>query len=332
MRCVSCGKKVYSKNLPICPDCARKDKEVYQNLHRVLRLEEAELTGKCCLCTNFCVFTENTVGLCGLRGTAEGKRFNLATPNKALLSYYEDPLPTNCCNAWFCEGSKMHGTNLAVFYYGCNFDCLFCQNWQHKSVEVARAYTIDEMVEAAMKARVKCICHFGGSPEPQLTFALRFSEKAAKEKDLMVCWEWNGGGREKYVRKAAEISSQTNGTIKFDLKAWNENLHSILTGRSNKPTLKNFEVVFDTAPEVISATTLMVPYYVDETEVEGIASFIASFDKKIPYSLLVFHPDYRLSDMPVTPIEQVKKCYNAAKKYLERVNIGNLHLLGWKFL
>mgnify|MGYP000456885854 CR=1 FL=1 len=332
MRCVSCGKKVHSKNLPLCPECARRDSDVYRTLHRVIEVRETEVIGKCCLCTNFCEFSDNTTGLCGLRGIADGKRFSLCSPNNALLSYYEDPLPTNCCNAWFCEGSKMHGTNLAVFYYGCNFDCLFCQNWQHKNVERANLVSVEEMVEAAMKDRVKCICHFGGSPEPQLTFALRFSEKAAKEKDLMVCWEWNGGGREKYVRKAAEISSQTNGTIKFDLKAWNENLHRILTGRSNKPTLENFAIVYDTAPEVISATTLMVPYYVDEAEVEGIASFIASFDRKIPYSLLVFHPDYRLRDLPVTPLDQVKKCYNAAKRYLERVNVGNLHLLGLRLL
>ncbi|RLI82589.1 radical SAM protein, partial [Archaeoglobales archaeon] len=215
MRCVSCGKKVHSKNLPLCPECARRDSDVYRTLHRVIEVRETEVIGKCCLCTNFCEFSDNTTGLCGLRGIADGKRFSLCSPNNALLSYYEDPLPTNCCNAWFCEGSKMHGTNLAVFYYGCNFDCLFCQNWQHKNVERANLVSVEEMVEAAMKDRVKCICHFGGSPEPQLTFALRFSEKTAKEKDLMVCWEWNGGGREKYVRKAAEISSQTNGTIKF---------------------------------------------------------------------------------------------------------------------
>lgn len=247
-----------------------------------------------------------------------------------MLSFYEDPLPTNCCNAWFCEGSKMRGTNLAVFYYGCNFDCLFCQNWQHKSIGLAKSYSVEEMVDAALKDRVKCICHFGGSPEPQLTFALRFSERAAREKEVMVCWEWNGGGRKKYVRKAAKLSSETNGTVKFDLKAWNENLHRILTGRSNKPSLENFAVVWETAPEVISATTLLVPYYVDEREVEGIAKFIASFDKRIPYSLLIFHPDYKLRDLPVTPVDQVRKCYNAAKKHLERVNVGNLHLLGFK--
>ena len=180
-----------------------------------------------------------------------------------------------------------------------------------------------------MLDRIKCICHFGGSPEPQLPFAIRFSEEVLKRRNVMVCWEWNGAGDENLVLKAAKLSHESKGTVKFDLKAWNDNLHRILTGRSNEQTLKNFERVFDCYPDVISATTLLVPYYVDEKEVESIARFIASLSDEIPYSLLVFHPDYKLSDMPVTPKEQVLKCYNAAKKHLKRVNIGNIHLLGW---
>ena len=82
-------------------------------------------------------------------------------------------------------------------------------------------------------------------------------------------------------------------------------------------------------PDVISATTLLVPYYVDKKEVEEIAKFISSINDEIPYSLLVFHPDYRLNDLPVTPRKQVFDCYEAAKKHLKNVNIGNLHLLGF---
>lgn len=322
--CKVCGNNVYSKNLPVCPECARKDDSIAKTLHRTTNKGYK----KCCLCSNFCDMSENSTGLCGLRGYTKGKRFSLSSPNMAVLSYYEDPLPTNCCNAWFCRGSRLRGTNLAVFYYGCNFDCLFCQNWEHKNVRKGRKVKIEEMIEASMIERVKCICHFGGSPEPQLPFALRFSDKVTEKREIMICWEWNGGGRKKYVKKAAELSSDTGGTVKFDLKAWNEKLHRILTGRSNRTTLSNFATVFETAPEVLSATTLLVPYYVDKKEVEAIAQFIASFSHEIPYSLLIFHPDYMLMDLPITPVEQVRECYRAARKHLKNVNVGNLHLIG----
>lgn len=64
-------------------------------------------------------------------------------------------------------------------------------------------------------------------------------------------------------------------------------------------------------------------------EVERIARFIASLDETIPYSLLVFHPEFMMNDMPITPEKQVWECYRAAAKHLRRVNIGNLHLLGF---
>ncbi len=57
------------------------------------------------------------------------------------------------------------------------------------------------------------------------------------------------------------------------------------------------------------------------------ARFIAGLDKDIPYSLLGFHPDYLLTDLPPTPREQVDECYNEARRHLSRVNVGNLQLL-----
>jgi pyruvate formate lyase activating enzyme len=310
MRCRICGRD-WPFSLPVCPECSRKDEalKIADEIHPPLFDRRVE---NCKLCSNSC----SGIALCG-------------KPEYGKLSFYEDPLPTNCCNAWFCKGSRMIGTNLAVFYYGCNFDCLFCQNWTHKHFKNVRQVSAEELLIAAGKKRVKCICHFGGSPEPQLPFALRFSRKALElREDLMICWEWNGAGNTSLALKAAELSSKSGGTVKFDLKAWNPNLHTLLTGRDNEGVRENFERVFEKYPEVLSATTLLVPYYVDEREVEGIAKFISSLSPEIPYSLLVFHPDYRMSDFPVTPVEQVRKCYAAAKKHLKRVNIGNLHLLG----
>ena len=308
MECVFCGKSAPSKFLGICAECAKSERamELVDKIHS----KPAAPVKNCKLCANEC----KGFALCG-------------RPFYGNLTYYEDPLPTNCCNSWFCKGSKLIGTNLAVFYYGCNFDCVFCQNWSHKNVN---RYFVDleELLEAAKNERVKCICHFGGSPEPQLPFALKFSRKALElREDLMICWEWNGAGNSALALKAAELSSKSYGTVKFDLKAWSKPLHLLLTGRDNDRVKRNFELIGKRFPEVLSATTLLVPYYVDEAEIEGIASFIASVDEKIPYSLLVFHPDYMLKDLPVTPRDQVIGCYKAAKKHLKNVNVGNLHLL-----
>jgi pyruvate formate lyase activating enzyme len=79
---------------------------------------------------------------------------------------------------------------------------------------------------------------------------------------------------------------------------------------------------------VLSATTLLVPSYVDTTEVESIAEFIADINPEIPYGLLAFHPAYLMKDIPYSSLKQVIECYRIAKKHLERVNVGNLHIIG----
>jgi pyruvate formate lyase activating enzyme len=72
----------------------------------------------------------------------------------------------------------------------------------------------------------------------------------------------------------------------------------------------------------------LVPGYVDEEEVGSLASFIASLNPEIPYSLLGFHPNFYMDDLPRTSRRQADRCFRAAKEAgLKKVKIGNIHLL-----
>jgi pyruvate formate lyase activating enzyme len=157
------------------------------------------------------------------------------------------------------------------------------------------------------------------------------ARRVAAESDnrVHICWEWNGAGNPRLVEQAALFSERTGGTVKFDLKACHPTVHLALTGQDNRRVLENFARVAGilTRPDVLTATTLLVPGYVDAVEVGGIARFIAAIDPAIPYSLLVFHPDFALRDLPITPREQVEACLAAAEVHLERVHVGNIGLL-----
>jgi pyruvate formate lyase activating enzyme len=189
-----------------------------------------------------------------------------------------------------------------------------------------------------MKNRlITCWCFFGGSPEPQLPFAISTSQAALEElsnRVLRICFEWNGCGHPKLVRRAAEISLVSGGNVKFDLKCYTPLLSYALSGVSNKQAYENFKMIAQNIyPQrkdlpMLTSTTLLVPKYVNYIEIEQIATFIADNNPDIPYSLLVFHPDFMMSDLPITPLKQVIECYKVAKKHLSRVNIGNLHMLG----
>ncbi len=336
--CLICGNKnrEISSTLGVCLSCIRNKpkKALILTKHAHEKTRESynlppeppnDTDGiQCAICVNKCKIGEGKKGYCGLRRNENGK---LIHPTEGILHTYYDPLPTNCCASWFCPGSKEVGYNLAVFPFGCSFDCVFCQNYEHKFIEKADRISRDTLVQVAEKAN--CICYFGGTPEPQLPFLIKATEKILENSQKRICWEWNGTGNPQLVKKAAGLSHISDGVIKFDLKAYDRNLNIALTGRPNDRILQNFRMISENFQKknLLTATTLLVPGYIDVVEIEKIARFIAGLNADIPYSLLAFHPDYKMNDMPVTSRKTALECYNVAKKNLNYVNIGNKHLL-----
>ncbi len=340
-KCSVCGTKPAARSVGLCPDCVRTAEhpdallKSHLDSRRKLGLPgvppRSSAAAACRLCANECRPDPEKPGYCGLRINRGGRVASVVSPAVALAHIYLDPLPTNCCAAWFCRGSEERGYNLAVFFYGCSFDCLFCQNSSHKRLGEAPRLTEEKIVSAALVPEVRCVCFFGGSPEPQLPFAIRVSRRIVQESgnSKRICWEWNGSGHPALVRKAAEIVSASGGTVKFDLKTSCSRLSLALCGVENRRTYKNFSLLARLFPleDMLTATTLLVPYYIDAREVGEIARFIARHDRNIPYSLLVFHPDYLMTDLPVTPKAQAEACFREARRHLSRVNMGNLQLL-----
>ncbi|MFW6107098.1 MAG: radical SAM protein [bacterium] len=348
-RCAVCGaaSRVVSAQLEVCGPCLREGSARAmaraEAVHRGARREFGLPTNppsegaSCGWCANGCRIAEGERGFCGVRRN-EGGRVCGGTPREGLLSWYHDPLPTNCVAGWVCPGSGDRGrTNLAVFYESCSFDCLFCQNWHYRGRSLRPARTSAETLARAVDARTGCICYFGGEPTTQAEHALAASRLAlerAGPPGLRVCWESNGAMAPGLLERMAEVSLATDGCIKFDLKAWAPSLHRALCGAGNERTLGNFARLAELArrrpePPLAVASTLLVPGYVDAREVGGVAQFIAELDPSIPYSLLGFHPDFYLCDLPRTSQSYAQECLAAAcEAGLRRVHVGNLHVLG----
>jgi pyruvate formate lyase activating enzyme len=279
-------------------------------------------------------------------GTVKGGR-----PHEGNLSYYYDPLPTNCVGDFVCPGGTgcgypkyaasngpEHGhNNLAVFYHACSFNCLYCQNYQFKDRTRSPQRISARQLAGAVQDKTTCICYFGGDPTPHILHALKTSKLAlqnASGRILRVCWETNGSVQEPFLSMMGRLSLESGGCIKFDLKAWNESVHYALCGVTNKKTLENFKVLSELVwqrpePPMLIASTLLVPGYVDEKEVAGIAGYLAELNPEIPYGLLAFYPHFHLQDLPTTSRTHALRCKEVAEGAgLKRVHIGNLHLLG----
>lgn len=191
---------------------------------------------------------------------------------------------------------------------------------------------------SAANERTYCVCYFGGDPASQMAHALATSRLLAERADcnqsgVVVCWETNGTAQPRLMDRALALSLETGGCVKFDLKAYDDNLHRALTGASNRQTLENFgraAARFDERPEPppVVASTLLTPGYVDAEEVSRIARFIAALNPAIPYALLGSAPHFLFPDLPHTSVRHAEEADAAAQAAgLENVRIGNRHLL-----
>ncbi len=363
-RCLLCGDLLggVARCIGICPSCIRKRPEESRERIELVHAESREMFGlptrppanpdgiECKLCFHRCRPGRNQKGYCGVR---HGAKSSMRTDgrSRAMVSYYRDPLPTNCVADWVCAGGTGEGYphfahdcgpevgfyNLAVSLEACNLNCLFCQNWSFRKAHLAPRWTSIETLANEVDDCTSCICFFGGDPGPQLPYAVRLSQAVRKKhpgRILRICWETNGSVHPSGLKAMIRLAVKSGGCVKMDLKAWSPATHRALCGSDNSRILDNFARAADwtserKCPPALVASTTLIPEFIDEEEIYGLASFIARINPDIPYALLAFAPQFLMEDSPTTSSAQAEACLKAAKLAgLTRVRLGNEHLLG----
>ncbi|MGQ9788209.1 MAG: radical SAM protein [Candidatus Hadarchaeaceae archaeon] len=367
-KCELCGlvENHVSETLGVCPICVR---ERFDEAKPYLAAAHAKIRRRyglppepprdsngveCNDCGNLCKIASGRMGFCGAVENSEGKLVrSFGTPERGLLTWYYDPLPTNCVPADFCAGSGGAGYpkwcrtprgdigyyNLSIFMGSCTYGCVFCQNYSYHDLTVSRSSTITAaQLAEKVDARVGCACYFGGDPSSQMPFVISSArimrEAAEREKRILrVCLETNLSMNRESLEKFAMLSLNSGGGVKADLKCWSSEILYALSGIEHRLAYENFRWLakqHSRRPEVpfARASTLLVPGYIDEDEIRSLASFIADLDPTIPYSLLAFHPLYHMENMPFTKREDAERFLKICRdEGLLQVRIGNPWLL-----
>lgn len=291
---------------------------------------------ECANCARRCQLEEGQEGYCGIYKNNDGTISRaLGNPSEVLATIEEESFPTECVPGWACpvhqdasDGDRCCG----VFIGSCSLDCLYCQTyetWDRMVSEGEEVYSPDIIVDEVLDNGFSCVSFFGGSPEiePQAVYSI--AKKIAEVDDCPnICLETNGYFSEKWMEKIAQACFDSGGGIKIDLKAFSPRLYTALAGADVKRVFKNFKKLaeyHDSSEEMpfLRASTVLVPHYIDYNEIKKLSRFIAKQDKTIPYTLLAFSPQRRLTDLPKTSYDFAVRAKEIAEEEgLENVKLG----------
>ncbi len=278
----------------------------------------------CHLCAHYCKIANNKFGLCGVRENVGGVLYTHAYGK--VVAAHIDPIEKKPLYH-FLPGSN----SFSIATIGCNFRCGFCQNWEISQEsahnEGARLseeeFLPQDLVEEALRNDCQSISYT--YTEPTIFFEYAYeTAKLAKAKGLKNVFVTNG-----YMTKAClkEIAPYLNAA-NVDLKFFKDSSYRKICSASLGPVLDSIKLIKDLGIWV-EITTLVIPGENDsEDELSGIARFILSVDKNIPWHVSGFHPDYRFTGYITTPEETLKKAQGIGESVgLKFVYAGNVY--GW---
>ena len=186
---------------------------------------------------------------------------------------------------------------------GCDLHCAYCQNWftsqalrDPRATDSTEPASPEELVAAAVAHRCRIITSTYNEPLVTAEWAHDVFEQARKA-GLVTTFVSNGHATPEVLEYLAPVI----GAYKVDLKAFSAKTYASLGGK--------LQAVLDTIAGLVArgiwveVVTLIVPGLNDSPdELRGIASFLAGVSPDIPWHVTAFHPDYKMTDPPATPV------------------------------
>ena len=280
-----------------------------------------KLAGKmvrCNLCPNRCILSKGQVGVCKARKNIDGELYSLVYGK--IASAHIDPIEKKPFYH-FLPGTKAY----SIATTGCNLRCSFCQNWQIAQVFPWEARSIEmtpeQVVEDALKSGAKTIAFTYNEPSVFYEYMLDIA-KLAHQKGLKTVVVSAGYINPEPLRELLKYID----AYKIDFKAFNEEFYYKMTAGRLQPVLEAMKVIKEEGVW-LEIVNLLIPGENDrEEDIRNLVVWVRdNLGPDVPLHFLRFHPDYKLLNLPPTPIETIKKARRIALDLgMKYVYTGNI--------
>lgn len=273
---------------------------------------------KCELCPRQCVIEPGKRGFCRNRENQQGKLVSVVY-NKPC-SYGREPIE-KAPFYHFLPGA----TRITLATASCNQRCKYCQNWEisQSSVEDLQNYYLTpvQIVADAQKEKIPIICFTYSEPVVYYEYMYDIAVHARKAgiKTAVV----SGG----YINlEPLQQLCKIVDAIKIDLKGFDENFYRDVCGSPLQPVLNACKTIKNSGVH-LELVNLVVPTLNDDTsKIRAMCLWIKdNLGTDIPLHFSRFFPQYKLQNLPPTPITTLEQAVMIAQKTgLKYVYIGNV--------
>jgi pyruvate formate lyase activating enzyme len=273
---------------------------------------------RCTACARYCAIPEGSHGFCFVRKN-EGGRLVLLTYGRAA-ALQVDPVEKKPLSH-FHPGSRV----LSIGTVGCNWRCLYCQNAEISQEHLVEGRNVLPKDAVALAERLDCqgVTFTYNEPTIFAEYALDIM-RAAKSAGLFANFVTNG-----YMTPEAVAAIGPHlDAVSVDFKGSGEPgfLRKYVSANGPKPILDS-AVRLKKLGVHVEVTNLIVPEVGDgDRPLRELAAFVhEKLGADTPFHLLRWHPDYKMLDLPVTPISTLERLHAIAKSEgLEYVYLGNV--------
>ncbi|MCI4325764.1 MAG: AmmeMemoRadiSam system radical SAM enzyme [Thermoplasmata archaeon] len=273
---------------------------------------------RCTACARYCAIPDGSHGFCFVRKNEGGKLVLLTYGRAAAVQV--DPVEKKPLSH-FHPGSRV----LSIGTVGCNWRCQYCQNAEISQEQVVQGRALSPRAAVAMAERFDCqgVTFTYNEPTIFAEYALDIIREA-KAAGLFANFVTNG-----YMTpEAVDAIGPHLDAVSVDFKGSGEPgfLRKYIAAKGPEP-------IFDSAVRLkragvhVEVTNLIVPEVGDdEAALRKLARFVRDeLGPETPFHLLRWHPDYKMLDLPETPVRTLENLHAIAKEEgLAYVYLGNV--------
>lgn len=280
------------------------------------KLEEGRV--ECQLCPQACTVADMERGMCGVRENRGGTYLTLVYGRACAV--HVDPIEKK---PFFHVMPGERAFSFATA--GCNVECKFCQNWEISQFrpEQVEAYDLPPaaLVDAAKRSGARLTAATYGEPVVFWEYVrdVAVAANAAGVKPTVVS---NGFIQEQPLREVLPLLS----AVKVDLKCFSETFYRDQVRGKLEPVLKSLQIIHRSGVW-LEIVVLLVPTLNDSAaEIREMTKWIAAeLGPDVPVHFTRFHPTYRLTDLPPTPVATLERAWDIGRKAgLHYVYLGNV--------